>query len=54
MATKKLGKKAFKQKCAMYESMGWYIMEIMPFANFAVYANPADNSTVEIGRRPTQ
>lgn len=54
MATKKLGVKAFKRKCARYESMGWYIMEIMPFANFAVYCNPANNGLVELGKRPTQ
>ena len=51
---KKLGKKAFKQKCEMYESMGWYIMEIMPFANFAVYCNPKNDCLVEVGKRPTQ
>ena len=51
---KKLGKKAFKQKCEMYESMGWYIMKIIPSANFAVYADPANNRLVELGKRPTQ
>lgn len=54
MANKKIGKKEFKRQIESLKSRGYFMIEVIPSCNFAIYANSDNTRHVEVGRRPTQ
>ena len=51
---KKIGKREFKKQIESLESRGYFMIEIIPSANFAIYANSDNTRHIEVGKRPTQ